>query len=152
MGADDEFIVDSDENGANESPPTEDANNRTFLILASLLTGTLLLISLVAVGFLLMNRSSERAQAVAAIEAQNVIILATNAAVTMTIEASQANATAPEQAAAENGDIPIDTIVKGGIAPEDATATADAVATIAADPTLAKERERPMFLLVSAQR
>ena len=69
MGAADEFIVDSDENGANESPPTEDANNRTFLILASLLTGTLLLISLVAVGFLLMNRSSERAQAVAAIEA-----------------------------------------------------------------------------------
>ena len=55
----------------------------------------------------------------------------------MTIEASQANATAPEQTAAENGDIPIDTIVKGGIAPEDATATADAVATIAADPTLA---------------
>ena len=106
MGADDEFIVDSDENGANESPPTEDANNRTFLILASLLTGTLLLISLVAVGFLLMNRSSERAQAVAAIEAQNVIILATNAAVTMTIEACQVNATAPEQAATENGDIP----------------------------------------------
>ncbi|HRO91975.1 MAG TPA: hypothetical protein PLC06_15860, partial [Promineifilum sp.] len=136
MGADDEFIVDGDENGANGSSHTEDANNRTFLILASLLTGTLLLISLVAVGFILMNRSSERAQTVAAIETQNAVILATNAAVTMTIEAAQVNAAAPEQAIAESDIAPTDIAVKGGISPEDATATADALATIAADPTL----------------
>ena len=87
MAAEDEFIVNGDENGngVNGTPPAENANNRTFLILASLLTGTLLLLSLVSVGFLLMNRAGDNAEQITAIETQNAVILATNAAVTMTL-------------------------------------------------------------------
>ena len=98
MGTDDEFIVNDDENGngANGSPPAEDANNRNFLVTASLLTGTLLLLSLVSVGFLLMNRSGDRTEAVTAIETQNAVILATNAAVTITIEAQELAALATQ--------------------------------------------------------
>ena len=144
MGTDDEFIVNDDENGngANGSPPAEDANNRTFLVTASLLTGTLLLLSLVSVGFLLMNRSGDRTEAVAAIETQNAVILATNAAVTITIEAQELAALATQDQASIEGApqeeaTPDDSRLVGGISPEDATATTEALATIAADPTLA---------------
>ena len=59
MGAD-EVIVNNGQNGndAADYAPPEDANNRSFLILASLLTGTLLLLSLFTVGYLLLGRTA----------------------------------------------------------------------------------------------
>lgn len=162
----DEFIVDGDENENNNETngngQPEDANNRTFLILASLLTGTLLLFSLCSVGFLLMNRAADRSEAVAAIETQNAVILATNAAVTRTIEAQElaaqvaADAENLEVVATEAVvtteavvatevvleeataviEVTSDSRLPEGLSPEGATATTSALATIAADPIL----------------
>ena len=84
MGADDS-IVNGD--GATEYNTPADANNRTFLILASLLTGTLLLLSLFTVGYLLLNPAGGQSQQIAAIETQNAVILATNEMVTVTVAA-----------------------------------------------------------------
>ena len=146
MGAEDEFIVNGDENDyrANGAPPVEDANNRTFLILASLLTGTLLLLSLVSVGFLLMNRAGDNAAQITAIETQNAVILATNAAVTMTIESQELAALAAEEQAAVDAVVGEeatgnDSALPGGLSADEATATADRLIIIAADPTLAAE-------------
>lgn len=146
MGAEDEFIVNGDENDyrANGTPPVEDANNRTFLILASLLTGTLLLLSLVSVGFLLMNRAGDNAAQITAIETQNAVILATNAAVTMTIESQELAALAAEEQAAVDAVVGEeatgnDSALPGGLSADEATATADRLIIIAADPTLAAE-------------
>ena len=65
-------------NDAGNNYPPADANNRTFLITASLLTGTLLLLSLFTVGYLLFDRAGSRTGEIAAIETQNAQILATN--------------------------------------------------------------------------
>jgi len=142
----DEFIVDDDAdvNGVNGSQPAADHTNRNFLVLASLLTGTLLLLSLGTLGFLLTGQTSERTRQVAAIETQNAVILATNAAVTQTVEvmamerlataeaAGVADASMPSPAGGEDAGAEL----LGGMPPEDATATAVALATSAVDPTL----------------
>ena len=49
-------------NDAGNNSPPADANNRTFLIAASLLTGTLLLLSLFTVGYLLSDRAGGRGE------------------------------------------------------------------------------------------
>lgn len=143
----DEFIFDEDTdvNNGNNFPPAEDAHKRTFLILASLLTGTLLLLSLGNLGLLLTGRTSEYARQVAAIETQNAVILATNAAVTRTVEVmemerlataeagSLADASTPSSTGGgAEGRATIDTGLLGGVSPADATATASALTPVMA--------------------
>ena len=142
----DEYTVNDDERGnVVETQPVEDAHNRTFLVLASLLTGMLLLLSLCTVGFLLMNRVGNRSQQVAAIETQNAVILATNADVTRTIEASQMT-TPPSEATDDLPDATVEATVQapeagggdtatGEDTPTDAGSTADDTPVGEADAT-----------------
>jgi len=92
MSADDSVVNNNEVDNTNPGAPVEDGS-RGFLVLAALLTGTLLLLSLFAVGYLLLGRADGRAAEVAAIETQNAVILATNAAVTETIAAMNSEAT-----------------------------------------------------------
>ena len=143
--------------GAGNAPV--DANNRTFLITASLLTGTLLLLSLFTVGYLLLDRAGGRTAEIAAIETQNADILATNDMITRTVQAMEANATSRAgeitaatdagETAAPEGEATGDA---AAATPEPEAAATDAEATeadpavaeatavaLAADPTLAAE-------------
>ena len=125
--------------------PAADANNRTFLITASLLTGTLLLLSLFTVGYLLLDRAGGRAGEVAAIETQNADILATNDMITRTVQAMEADATS------RAGELAVATDDAGATAAPEAEATsADAGATPAADETPVPDTVAPQDATATA--
>lgn len=87
MSPDEYTAAESSEVDVGGSRPHDSANNRTFLVLSSLLTGILLLLSLGTLGFLVNGKTVEYNRQVAVIETQNAVIMATNVAVTQTIEA-----------------------------------------------------------------
>ena len=60
MSADDSVVNNNEVDNTNPGAPVEDGS-RGFLVLAALLTGTLLLLSLFAVGYLLLGQSLDLA-------------------------------------------------------------------------------------------
>jgi hypothetical protein len=83
----DDFIIEEESDGA--------ANRRPFLVAVGALVTIFILASVCALGLLLSNRSSDRAQEIAAIETQNAVIAITNEAVTLTIAAIETEAARP---------------------------------------------------------